>query len=201
MSAKEEFDYMLKVVIVGDPGVGKSSLVVRFCDDKFSDTQTSTIGVDFKVKYMTVSDKRVKLMIWDTAGQERFRTLTNSYYRGAHGVILMYDATNRRSFSNLTYWLTQIRENSTNPSLVRLLLGNKLDVPTTKLQVSRSEGEIFSINNSMLFEETSSKTGFRIEKCFEELVSEILSKPDHLVSNTDASLRPLANAVGKCYAC
>ena len=196
MASLDAFDYMFKVVLVGDSGVGKSSLLLRYCDDKFPDRQIPTIGVDFKVKILTVNGKRVKLLIWDTAGQERFRTLTSSYYRGAHGVIMVYDATNRQSFESLNYWLGEIRGNATNPTLVRMLVATKLDVRSPK--VARSEGELFAVEHSLLFEETSSKTRAGIDHCFEELVQSILWNPR--TTEPSICLRRVSSRQ-QCYAC
>ncbi|KAF4739413.1 hypothetical protein FOZ63_031354, partial [Perkinsus olseni] len=103
------YDHLFKLLIIGDSGVGKSCLLLRFCDDEFNEKQLATIGVDFKVKYLSLMGKRLKLAIWDTAGQERFRTLTSSYYRGAQGIVLVYDVASRESFENLEYWLEEVR--------------------------------------------------------------------------------------------
>merc|ERR1712112_94651 len=118
----------LKILIIGDSGAGKSSLLLRFTDDTFDPEQAATIGVDFKVKTLNVDGNRAKLAIWDTAGQERFRTLTPSYYRGAQGVIVVYDVTNRESFSKIENWLTELETYSTNQDLVKMLVGNKCDL-------------------------------------------------------------------------
>lgn len=176
-------DHCFKVLIVGDSGVGKSSLLLRYCDDRFSESTPSTIGVDFRVKSLTLRGKRIRLSIWDTAGQEKFRTLTSSYYRNAHGVILMYDATNRESFDHMQYWLDQVQTQCTYPSIVMMLIAGKLDSPSTCIKISRTDGEIFAVENSMLFEETSSKSNFKIDSCFEELVLNMLEDPK-LVATT-----------------
>jgi len=116
----------LKLLIIGESGVGKSSLLLRFTDDAFDAEQAATIGVDFKVKTITINGDKVKLAIWDTAGQERFRTLTPSYYRGGQGAILVYDVTNRESFQKIDNWLNELETYATNHDLIKMLVGNKV---------------------------------------------------------------------------
>lgn len=132
------YDNLFKILIIGDSGVGKSSILRRFCDDEFDEKQLSTIGVDFKVKYLSVAGKRLKLAVWDTAGQERFRTLTSSYYRGAQGIILVHDVTQKDTFDNLEYWLQEVQKYSTNADAVKMLVANKVDEPQV---VTREEAE------------------------------------------------------------
>uniref|UniRef100_A0A8C1R9A9 Uncharacterized protein n=1 Tax=Cyprinus carpio TaxID=7962 RepID=A0A8C1R9A9_CYPCA len=117
----------LKILIIGESGVGKSSLLLRFTDDTFDPELAATIGVDFKVKTVAIDGNRAKLAIWDTAGQERFRTLTPSYYRGAQGVILVYDVTKRDTFTKLENWLNELETYCTRNDLVKMLVGNKID--------------------------------------------------------------------------
>merc|ERR1712029_762652 len=130
----------LKLLIIGESGVGKSSLLLRFTDDAFDAEQAATIGVDFKVKTITINGDKVKLAIWDTAGQERFRTLTPSYYRGGQGVIVVYDVTNRDSFSKIENWLTELETYSTNLDLVKMLVGNKCDLESQGERTVSKEG-------------------------------------------------------------
>lgn len=176
------YDHLFKLLMIGDAGVGKSSMLLRFTDDSFDDHIQSTIGVDFKVKHMDVMGKRVKLTIWDTAGQERFRTLTSSYYRGAQGVVMVYDVTRRDSFENLDQWLKEIKLYSPNngEGVVKLLVGNKIDL---EREVSREEAEAWARSQGMLFLEASAKTKMGIRQCFLEVVQKILEDPD-LLSNT-----------------
>jgi len=176
------YDHLFKLLMIGDAGVGKSSMLLRFTDDSFDDHIQSTIGVDFKVKHMDVMDKRVKLTIWDTAGQERFRTLTSSYYRGAQGVVMVYDVTRRDSFENLEQWLKEIKLYSPNngEGVVKLLVGNKVDLDR---EVSREEAEAWARSQGMLFLEASAKTKMGIRQCFLEVVQKILEDPD-LLTNT-----------------
>ena len=162
------------------PPTRQSSILLRFTDDSFDDHIQSTIGVDFKVKHMDVMDKRVKLTVWDTAGQERFRTLTSSYYRGAQGVIMVYDVTRRDSFENLDTWLKEIKLYSPNngEGVVKLLVGNKIDL---ERRVPREEAEAWARRHGMLFLEASAKTRTGIRQCFMEVVQKILEDPDLLM--------------------
>ncbi|XP_029428665.1 ras-related protein Rab-18-B-like isoform X2 [Rhinatrema bivittatum] len=139
----------LKLLLIGESGVGKSSLLLRFTDDHFDPQLGSTIGVDFKVKKLEVDGNPVKLAIWDTAGQERFRTLTPSYYRGAQGVILVYDVTRKDTLQRLMTWLSELETYSTKSNLVKMLVGNKIDKPDR--EVERSQGLQFARKHSMLF--------------------------------------------------
>nr|CAD7425776.1 unnamed protein product [Timema monikensis] len=126
-----EYDHLFKLLIIGDSGVGKSSLLLRFADNTFSGSYITTIGVDFKIRTVDVDGERVKLQIWDTAGQERFRTITSTYYRGTHGVIVVYDVTSGDSFANVKRWLHEIEQNC--DVVNRILVGNKNDAPDRKV--------------------------------------------------------------------
>nr|CAH7754524.1 unnamed protein product [Callosobruchus chinensis] len=125
---EEDILTTLKILIIGESGVGKSSLLLRFVEDNFDPEQTLTIGVDFKTKKMTIDGNTVKLAIWDTAGQERFRTLTPSYYRDAQGAILVFDVSSYSSFSKLEVWLNELETYSTKSNIVKMIIGNKIDV-------------------------------------------------------------------------
>ncbi|TTN01726.1 Ras-related protein Rab-18-B [Bagarius yarrelli] len=151
------------------------SLLLRFTDDTFDPELAATIGVDFKVKTIAVDGNKAKLAIWDTAGQERFRTLTPSYYRGAQGVILVYDVTKRDSFTKLENWLSELETYCTRNDLVKMLVGNKIDKDNR--EVDRNEGLKFARKHSMLFIEASAKTRDGVQCAFEELVEKILQTP------------------------
>ncbi|XP_030629834.1 ras-related protein Rab-18a isoform X1 [Chanos chanos] len=165
----------LKILIIGESGVGKSSLLLRFTDDTFDPELGATIGVDFKVKTISVDGNKTKLAIWDTAGQERFRTLTPSYYRGAQGVILVYDVSRRETFTKLDNWLSELETYCTRNEVVKMLVGNKIDKEDRELD--RSEGLKFARKHSMLFIEASAKTCDGVQCAFEELVEKILQTP------------------------
>lgn len=172
-SFSSEFDYLFKLLMIGDSGVGKSSLLLSFISDTFDDL-SPTIGVDFKVKYANIGGKKLKLAIWDTAGQERFRTLTSSYYRGAQGIIMVYDVTRRETFTNLSgIWSKEIDLYSTNQDCIKMLVGNKVDKETERA-VTRKEGIDFAREYGCLFIECSAKTRVNVHQCFEELVLKIL---------------------------
>ncbi|KAF0311740.1 Ras-related protein Rab-18-B [Amphibalanus amphitrite] len=172
----------LKILIIGESGAGKSSLLLRFVDNTFDPDQSATIGVDFKVKTINVDGNKVKLAIWDTAGQERFRTLTPSYYRGAQGVILVYDVCSRASFTKLDMWLNELQTYANRTNIVKMLVGNKIDmvgdaaIPENRA-VSRQEGLAFARRHQMLHIESSAKTKEGVQLAFEELVQKIIQTP------------------------
>mmetsp|Transcript_35461 Transcript_35461/g.40404 ORF Transcript_35461/g.40404 Transcript_35461/m.40404 type:complete len:215 (+) Transcript_35461:228-872(+) len=190
------YDHLFKILIIGDAATGKSSMLLRFTDDSFDDHIQSTIGVDFKVKHLDMNGKRVKLTIWDTAGQERFRTLTSSYYRGAHGVCFVYDVTRTDTFENLDQWLREVKMYAPNngESVVKLLVGNKIDLGR---QIPREQAEAWARSQGMLFLEASAKTKLGIRQCFMEVVQKILEDPELLATTVPGQkpkvqLRPQA---------
>jgi len=155
---------LLKVIILGDSNVGKTSLMNQYVHKRFSNQYKATIGADFLTKEIMIDDKLVTLQIWDTAGQESFRSITRSYYRGAAGALLVYDITRRETFNHLTRWLEEARQNA-NQSMVIMLIGNKSDLDHRR-QVSKEEGEKFAAENNLIFLETSAKTAANVEEAF-----------------------------------
>jgi len=173
MSAAEH-DFFFKILLIGDSGVGKSCLLLRFADDSWTETHISTIGVDFKIKTLEIDGKTVKLQIWDTAGQERFRTITSSYYRGAQGIILVYDCTDRESFNNVKQWMGEIDRYACE-NVNKLLVGNKCDLVTEKT-VDVNTAKEFADSYDIPFIETSAKTAHNVEKCFVQMATSIKNR-------------------------
>ncbi|KAJ2767732.1 ras GTPase [Coemansia nantahalensis] len=166
-----EYDYLFKLLLIGDSGVGKSCLLLRFADDTYTESYISTIGVDFKIRTIELDGKTVKLQIWDTAGQERFRTITSSYYRGAHGIIVVYDVTESESFGNVKQWLQEI-DRYASEGVNKLLVGNKSDL-ADKRSVDFTEAQEFAKSLSISFLETSAKDSTNVENAFLTMARQI----------------------------
>jgi Ras-related protein Rab-1A len=172
--ANAEYDFLFKLLLIGDSGVGKSCLLLRFADDTYTESYISTIGVDFKIRTIKLDEKTVKLQIWDTAGQERFRTITSSYYRGAHGIIVVYDVTDRESFNHVQHWMQEI-DKYANEGVIKLLVGNKSDLQSKKV-VSYDEAKQLADSMGLILLETSAKNAHNVEQAFTKMANEIKSK-------------------------
>ncbi|ORX56228.1 ras-related protein rab-2B-like protein [Hesseltinella vesiculosa] len=168
------YSYIIKYIIIGDTGVGKSCLLLQFTDKRFMPAHDLTIGVEFGTRFVVVNDQRIKLQIWDTAGQESFRSITRSYYRGAAGALLVYDITRRETFEHLPTWLKDIRDHA-NPDTVIMLIGNKSDLDG-KRQVTKEEGERFAKENNLFFLEASAKSADNVEEAFVRTTETIQKK-------------------------
>lgn len=171
ISAATEYDYLFKLLLIGDSGVGKSCLLLRFADHTYTESYISTIGVDFKIRTIELDGKTIKLQIWDTAGQERFRTITSSYYRGAHGIIVVYDVTDLESFNNVKQWLNEIDRYACE-NVNKLLVGNKCD-QVSKKAVEYETAKEFADKLEIPFLETSAKAATNVEKAFLTMAAEI----------------------------
>ena len=158
------YDYLFKLVVIGDSGVGKSCLMLRFVDDTYSDSYLSTIGVDFKIRTIDLDGKLIKLQVWDTAGQERFRTITSSYYRGACGIIVVYDCTDQESFNNVEQWFKEI-DRYAGENVSKLLVGNKCDLTTEKV-VDYAVANKFAEKLGIPFLESSAKDDMNVHMAF-----------------------------------
>jgi len=169
-----EYDYLFKLLLIGDSGVGKSCLLLRFADDTYTESYISTIGVDFKIRTLELDGKTVKLQIWDTAGQERFRTITSSYYRGAHGIIVVYDVTDQESFNNVKQWMNEI-DRYANEKVNKMLVGNKCDL-TSKKVVNTDDAKSYAETLGIPFLETSAKDSTNVEQAFITMAAEIKAR-------------------------
>jgi len=162
--ARPGSDTLYKVLLIGDSGVGKSSLILRFADNAFSDMYISTVGVDFKIRDFSIDGEKILLQIWDTAGQERFRTITASFFRGAHAIVVVYDITKPDTLANVTKWLDEITR-SAPPDVKRILVGNKTDLAKDR-QVTTKEGQDLAKSRKMVFFETSAKDASNVKEMF-----------------------------------
>lgn len=188
MATTTEHDYFFKILLIGDSGVGKSCLLLRFADDSWTDTHISTIGVDFKIKTLNIDGKTIKLQIWDTAGQERFRTITSSYYRGAQGIILVYDCTDQESFNNVKQWMGEIDRYACE-NVNKLLVGNKTDLVNEKV-VDTQTAKAFAESMAIPFIETSAKNATNVEQCFVSMARDIKNR---LSTDAGADTQPKNN--------
>ncbi|CAD8114783.1 unnamed protein product [Paramecium sonneborni] len=179
-----EYDHLFKLLLIGTSGVGKSCMLMRYVDNNFTNNFYNTIGVDFKIKSIFLENKNIKLQIWDTAGQDRFRTITCSYYRGAHGIIIVYDITDRESFDSVKMWMSEI-DKYAQEDVIRMLVGNKCDMED-KRAVSYEEGEALAKQLKLQFIETSAKLSTNIEQSFLTIAKNVLEKSQNSVKADSA---------------
>jgi small GTP-binding protein len=170
-----KFDYSLKIVVVGDSGVGKSCFLIRYVRDTFDEDSQPTLGVEFLTKVVQAGNQRVQLQLWDTAGQELFRSVTTGYYRGSAGAVVMFDLTSQDSFDNVDRWLQDVRDVARS-DVVALLVGNKSDLDNRN--VTTQEAESYAKAHSMQYFETSAKSGTNVSKAIEAVVATIQKNVD-----------------------
>mmetsp|Transcript_20126 Transcript_20126/g.29936 ORF Transcript_20126/g.29936 Transcript_20126/m.29936 type:complete len:208 (-) Transcript_20126:96-719(-) len=163
-----------KILLIGDSGVGKSSLLLRFCDGSFPECYISSIGVDFKEKTLTVKGEEVPLQVWDTAGQERFRTITSSYYRGSHGVLIVFDISDKGSFENIKDWLQEVNQYG-EKDVVKVLVGNKTDL-NSKRVVETELAQQLAKDLQLTYLETSAKNDEGVDQLFNHLTELMISQ-------------------------
>ncbi|XP_010452232.1 PREDICTED: ras-related protein RABE1d isoform X1 [Camelina sativa] len=183
--ARSDYDYLIKLLLIGDSGVGKSCLLLRFSDDTFTTSFITTIGIDFKIRTVELDGKRIKLQIWDTAGQERFRTITTAYYRGAMGILLVYDVTDESSFNNIRNWMKNIEQHASD-NVNKILVGNKADMDESKRAVPTAKGQALADEYGIKFFETSAKTNLNVENVFLSIAKDIKQR----LTETDTKAEP-----------
>ena len=165
---------MFKILLLGDSGVGKSCIIIRYIENNFSTNLMNSIGVDFKLKNIQIDNKNIKLQIWDTAGQERFRTITTSYYKGAHAILIVFDLTDRESFEHVRNWMADI-DKFAKEGVYRILVGNKCDLENSR-KVRKEEGNEIANKYGIKYIETSAKETTNIDDLFESTAKHLLSK-------------------------
>ena len=165
---------LFKILLLGDSGVGKSCIILRYIENNFSTNLMNSIGVDFKLKNIEIDNKKIKLQIWDTAGQERFRTITTSYYKGAHAILICFDITDRESFEHIRNWMADI-DKFAKEGVLRILVGNKCDLEHAR-QIRKEEGNEIANKYGIKYIETSAKDTINIEDLFISTAKHLLSK-------------------------
>lgn len=193
----DEYDYLFKVVLIGDSGVGKSNLLSRFTRNEFNLESKSTIGVEFATRSIQVDSKTIKAQIWDTAGQERYRAITSAYYRGAVGALLVYDIAKHITYENTEKWLRELRDHA-DSNIVIMLVGNKSDLRHLRA-VPTDEAKAFAERNNLSFIETSALDSTNVETAFQNILTDIYkivsqhneSSPSGNTSSKENNVRPI----------
>ena len=191
----KDCEYNFKILLLGDSGVGKTSLIKRFAENEFASHLIATAGVDFKVKIVTIAGKKIKIQLWDTAGQERFHHITRSYYRGAHGIACVYDITDNDTFKNINYWMANMTQTGVDAKISKIILGNKADMENER-KINAEHRKITSQEFGIPCIETSAKTGNGVQDAFITLVKDILRKvdPEALPSSETETLKTKKDA-------
>jgi small GTP-binding protein len=174
MNSSEKKEMIYKILTLGDTGVGKTNILLQFTEKKFNKAHLSTIGIDFKAKNIEVFGQPVKLKVWDTAGQERFRQITQQYYKGADGIVLVYDVTEKETFDQVSEWIEEIYKHTNQDRIGIVLVANKIDLEPKK--VSTEEGSQLASKYKMKFFETSALLNKNIDESFHALTEEIMTK-------------------------
>ena len=187
-------NYIIKLLTLGDTEVGKTSIILRYSDDKFHQNKISTIGVDFKVKMVTKGNEKIKISIYDTAGQERFKNIVKHYYKGANGILLIYDISKRITFEKLQFWLDDLKENADIDNLFIYLVGNKNDKKEER-EVTFEEGNKFAKEKNLPFIEVSAKTGENINQLFDDMIKGTILK----IVNFDKKYNNLSNSINLSF--
>ena len=181
MSTNEEsqdYEYMFKIILIGSVGVGKSSLLQRYIENKFDNNYFCTIGVDFYIKIIKLKDKEIKLQLWDTAGTEKYRSITSSYYRGSHCALIVFDLTSKDSFESLPTWIENYYKNC-NQEFDKnvIMIGNKNDLSEKRDVTQEKINDFIKLNNLVYFE-TSAKTGENVDESFQYIAQKLMEEQE-----------------------
>ncbi|XP_042279808.1 RAB11a, member RAS oncogene family, like [Thunnus albacares] len=192
---EDEYDYLFKVVLIGDSGVGKSNLLSRFTRNEFNLESKSTIGVEFATRSIQVEGKTIKAQIWDTAGQERYRAITSAYYRGAVGALLVYDIAKHLTYENAERWLKELQDHA-DSNIVIMLVGNKSDLRHLRA-VPTDEAKAFAEKHGLSFLETSALDSSNVELAFQTILTAIydIVSQRQMSGRSDSDFSPASNVV------
>ena len=182
----QDYDYLFKVLLLGDSDVGKSSLILRYTEETFNSKLVNSIGVDFKMKKREIDGKVIKVQIWDTAGHERFRSITYSYYRGANAIIIVFDLSDKKSFISITEWLKQIEKHA-KENVFKFLVGNKSDLVEQR-KVSYDEAKQYADEHELPYIETSAKEGININELFDSSIKSFLNNSNNFSGEKNIKL-------------
>ncbi|CEG67482.1 Putative Rab family, other [Rhizopus microsporus] len=191
--SEDTYDYLFKIIIIGDSGVGKSNLLLRYTSNEFLQDSRSTIGVEFATKTINIDNHVIKAQLWDTSGQERYKAITSAFYRGAVGALLVYDITRKSSFNHIAQWLEELNEHIED-SIPLVLVGNKIDLSDTSRAVSTEEAKNYASKSKMMFFEASAYDTTNVTLAFETMFNQIykeLSKSKLLKRNTSRDVHAL----------
>ena len=194
MAEIEEYEMMVKVILIGDSGVGKTNIMSKFLKDQFMEESKATIGVEFGSKLFNHEGHKIKAQIWDTAGQEKYKAITGAYYKGSKGALVVYDITQKKTFENIEKWVNDLKA-AGDPKITIILIGNKNDLDD-KRQVSKDQGEEKARSFGCAFLETSAYSGDNIDKAFNLMVKEIYEKFSNDSTGED-ELAPGSNGNGE----
>ena len=185
----DKLDYIYKILILGDARVGKTSILLRYIDNKFETDSLSTLGVDVKYKYVTLNNKKIRMNIWDTAGQDRFKTIAKNYFKGANAVIFVFDVNHKNTIEKIKFWINSVKDNSSN-DIIEVIVGNKIDIEG-KREVTKEQMQSLGQDVNIETFETSAKTGEGINEVFNYLVTNLIKNPNvgKVLSDDESSAR------------
>ena len=186
MKTQNQNDHCFKILVLGDSSVGKTSLITRYTEGFFQLTHVATLGIDFKVKFVTLDSKKIKVELWDTAGQERFRSLSKNYFKGAHGFIFIYDVTKEKTFEGVKSWITQAKSTTHLESYQMIIVGNKCDCSEDEREIMIDELKEEAKKNNCEYIETSAKEDINVKEMFNTLISNLTANADSLIEKEPA---------------